>query len=141
LNIRIFYDEVDFRLSGWRKIKTLLEKVIRDEKKAPGDLNFIFTDDNLLKKINIKFLKHNYYTDVISFDYNEGDTLNGEVYISIETVKMNAKNYKVSYREELLRVMIHGLLHICGHEDGTPEERRQMKILEDHWLERFINEF
>jgi probable rRNA maturation factor len=141
LSVHIFYDEIDFRLKGWRKIRILLEKVIRDEKKVPGDLNFILTNDSLLRKINVKFLKHNFYTDVISFNYNEGDRLNGEVYISIDTVKENAKNYKVSYKEEVLRVMVHGILHICGFEDGTLEEKSMMKDKEDHWLKQFNNEF
>jgi rRNA maturation RNase YbeY len=134
LKIRIFYDNVDFRIKGWRKIKKLIEKVISKEDKISGDLNFILTNDSILKKINIEFLKHNYNTDVISFNYYDQNNLTGEIYISIETVKRNAKNYKVSYRNEMIRVIIHGVLHICGYEDRDDREKREMRKHEDFWL-------
>jgi len=136
LSINIYYDKIDFRLKGWRKIKKLIEKVISDEKKATGDLNFILTDDITLKKMNVKFLKHNYFTDVISFDYGVGKRMNGEIYISIDTVKRNALNYKVSYNSELVRVMLHGVLHLCGYKDKSFEEKNEMNRLEDSWLKR-----
>jgi len=134
LKIRIFYDNVDFRIKGWRKIKKLIEKVISKEDKISGDLNFILTNDSILKKINNEFLKHNYNTDVISFNYYDQNTLTGEIYISIETVKRNAKNYKVSYRNEMIRVIIHGVLHICGYEDGDDRAKGEMRKHEDFWL-------
>ena len=136
MSINIYYDKIDFRLKGWRKIKKLIEKVISDEKKASGDLNFILTDDITLKKMNVKFLKHNYFTDVISFDYGVGKRMNGEIYISIDTVKRNALNYKVSYNSELVRVMLHGVLHLCGYKDKSFEEKNEMNRLEDSWLKR-----
>jgi probable rRNA maturation factor len=135
LSVRILYDETNFRLRGWRKIRTLIEKVIEKEHKISGDLNFIITNDKNLKSINIEFLEHDYYTDVISFDYNYGNVINGEVYISIETVKSNSLNYNVSLKEELLRVIIHGLLHLLGYDDKTEEEKRVMREKEDQWLE------
>jgi probable rRNA maturation factor len=137
LSIRIFYDNIDFRLKGWRKIKKIIDKVIWDEEKVSGDLNFILTNDNILKKMNLKFLKHNYYTDVISFNYGNGKRIDGEVYISIDTVKRNAVNYEVSYNLELVRVIIHGVLHMCGYMDKSPEEKREMRKLEDLWLRVF----
>ena len=137
LKIRAFYDDTDFRLKSWRKIRKLIEKVICEENYLPGDLNYIFTTDSLLIEINKEFLKHNYYTDVISFRYNSGVDISGEVYISVDTVKENAKNYKVSYSEEVLRVIIHGTLHLCGYEDGTGEKRGIMKVKEDLWIRYF----
>jgi rRNA maturation RNase YbeY len=136
LKTDIFYDGVKYRLRNSRAVLKIIEKVIRDYKKPNGNLSIIFTTNDKILAINKEFLKHNYFTDVIAFDYSEGNNLNGEVYISLDTVKDNAYNYKVSFREELLRVMIHGTLHICGFEDGSNEEKERMHRLEDYWLER-----
>ena len=137
MSIKIFYDDVNFRIRNWRKIKVLIEKVIAEEGKIPGDLNFILTNDKILKEINIEFLQHYYCTDVISFNHEKKGLIAGEIYISIETVKVNAKNYKVSYNNELLRVFLHGLLHLCEYDDQTEAEKRNMRKLEDSWLEEF----
>ena len=94
MKIKIFYDNIDFRVRGWRKIEKLVKKVISKENKISGDLNFIVTNDKTLKEINNKYLKHNFNTDVISFNYEDQGNLFGEIYISIDTVKRNAKNYK-----------------------------------------------
>jgi rRNA maturation RNase YbeY len=107
-----------------------------EEKFIPGDLNFVITNDERLKEINIEFLKHNYFTDVIAFNYSENNRINGEIYVSLETVKRNAVVYKVSLRMELLRVMIHGTLHLCGYNDKTENERNVMKLIEDRWIIR-----
>ena len=139
MSIRIFYDDIPFRIKNWKKTKSLIEKVISGEAKALGDLNFILTTDKNIKEINIEFLKHNYNTDVISFNYGEENFITGEVYISVETVKKNAKNYKVSYNIELVRVLIHGVLHMCGYRDETSEEKVEMRRMEDSWLETFKN--
>jgi len=136
LKINIFYDEIEYRLKGIRNIKDLIKKVIMEEKFIPGDLNFVITNDERLKEINIEFLKHNYFTDVIAFNYSENNRINGEIYVSLETVKRNAVVYKVSLRMELLRVMIHGTLHLCGYNDKTENERNVMKLIEDRWIIR-----
>jgi probable rRNA maturation factor len=134
LKIKIYYDEVNYRLKSSKKALKLIEKVIRNEKKIPGDLLFILTTDEELIVINREFLKHDYFTDVIAFNNSVGKTVNGEVYISIETVKRNSNNYKVSLKKELLRVMIHGTLHLCGDDDKTGLERREMRKKEERWL-------
>ena len=134
MSIRVFYDEIDFRLKGWKKVKNIIEKVISDEKRISGDLIFILTNDRFIKDLNAKFLKHNYYTDVISFNYGNGKKVEGEIYISIDSVKVNAVNYKVSYNMELLRVIIHGVLHLCGHEDKSKKGRILMRRKEDFWM-------
>jgi probable rRNA maturation factor len=134
LSIRIFYDETDFRFKDWNRTVKIIKEVIGKEQKISGDLNFIITNDKNLKEINIEFLEHDYNTDVISFNYNEGKLINGEVYISIERVMDNALNYNVSLNEELLRVIIHGVLHLVGYDDSTEEERTEMRKMEDFWI-------
>ena len=138
MKIRIFYDDIIFRLPGSKNILKLIEKVIVKENKLSGDLNFIFTNDRKLIKINREFLNHDYYTDVIAFGYNENKKVEGEIYISVDTVKRNAGNYKVSLKNELIRVMIHGTLHLCGYSDNTEEKRAAMKNIEDKWLETYF---
>lgn len=134
MKIRIFYDNVKFRLKESKKVLNIIEKVIRREKKIPGDLIFVISNNKEIRKINKEFLNHNYNTDVIAFDYSDGSTLNGEIYISYEKVKENANNYKVSYWEELIRVMIHGTLHLCGYDDSTEEERKLMMERGEEWI-------
>jgi probable rRNA maturation factor len=135
LSIKIFYDEINFRVKDWRKIKGLIEKVISEENKISGDLNFIITDDVLLKEINIEFLKHNYLTDVISFNDSKENKISGEIYVSLNTVKANAINYNVSLSEELIRVFVHGVLHLCGYDDNESSKKEEMRRTENYWLE------
>jgi len=134
LSIKIFYDNTSYKVQSWRKIVAVLNEVIRKENKDPGDLNFIITTDHELRKINVQFLEHDYNTDVITFNYNDGKIVNGEIYISIDTVKANSLNYNVSLRNEIRRVILHGLLHLVGYNDKSNEEKIVMREKEDYWL-------
>ena len=102
--------------------------------KKIGEIHYIFCDDEKILEINRQFLQHDYYTDIITFDYCEGDTLSGDIFISVDTVTANAKEYSVSFDEELKRVMIHGILHLCGQNDKTADEQQEMRIKENNAL-------
>ncbi len=111
----------------------------------PDALSFIFTSNERLRLMNQEFLNHNYFTDVITFDYSEGNTISGDVFISIEQVKLNAERYGVSAEEEQRRVMIHGVLHLMGYGDASDEEKQIMRKKENEalnlWLKLSQNDF
>ncbi len=136
MSIRIFYDKEGIRLKGIRKLFDVIKSLITEENRIPGDISFIITGDSELKSLNIEFLAHDYYTDVITFNYNKGDIVAGEIYISVDTVALNAEEFSVTVQEELKRVIIHGVLHLVGMEDTTEEERQIMHEAEDKWLQR-----
>ena len=133
--VRYFNDGVSFQPEGKRKISQWLKQVAAKEGKKTGHLNFIFVSEEIILDINKKYLHHHHYTDVITFDQSAGNTVSGEMYISVDTVRSNAKAYRADFRNELLRVMVHGVLHLCGYKDQTASERRKMREKEDHYLE------
>jgi probable rRNA maturation factor len=137
LKIKFYYDKIKFRLRDTATIRKFLDKVIREEKLIPGDLNFIFTDDAEILKINNEFLDHNYFTDVISFGENAGDIVNGEIYISIDTVRNNAREFNTDIREEVIRVMVHGVLHLCGYDDMNEKDRDAMMKRQENRVVEF----
>ena len=134
---KIYYKNVKFRLRKTREIKNWIVQVIRSEEKEPGDLSFIFASDKYIKEISKEFLNHNYNTDVIAFDYKKGNVINGEIYLGINTIRKNAVQYKNTILNEVLSVMVHGVLHIIGYDDKTEIEKKKMKKMEDIYLEIF----
>ena len=138
MSIRIYYDQIKFRIRKLKEIKRFLDKVIRDEGRVPGDLLFILSDDDSVLNINREFLKHDSYTDVIAFDDSVGEIVSGEIYISIDTVRKNAREYGCSIMEETVRVMIHGLLHLCGYDDIHEKDRKIMLMKQELLVEQII---
>jgi len=132
----VHYLEEDRKATGFNRTVTRkwLHEVIRLEGKKQGVINYIFCSDEFLADINIRFLKRDYYTDVISFDYTEHDVVSGDIMISIDRVKENALNIGVSYIDELKRIMVHGLLHLVGYDDSTKELKAIMSSREDLYL-------
>ena len=116
------------------EVSAWVRQVAKSYGKVVGDVNYIFVDDETMLDINRRFIGHDYYTDHIGFDYSQGDALSGDIYISLDTVRSNATLYGVTFDEELRRIIIHGLLHLCGLRDKTDEEQKQMRQAEDKAL-------
>ena len=104
-----------------------IEKLILDEEKKVGNINYIFCDDEYLLKVNQDFLNHDYYTDIITFDYVKGKTISGDIFISLTRISENASTLSSSFEKELLRVLAHGVLHLCGYKDKSDEEEKEMR--------------
>jgi rRNA maturation RNase YbeY len=133
--------EVHFRLQGIRRLKNWISAVVTKEKKECGNLSFVFMDDQALLSHNQQFLGHDTYTDIITFDYREGKQVNGDILISVERVRENAGKFEVAFETELRRVMIHGVLHLCGYKDKKKEDQVVMRKKENAALRLFDKEF
>lgn len=129
-----FTFETDFELENQTNIKTWISDIITSEGFELGELLYVFCDDDFLHKLNVEFLGHDTLTDILSFDYKVGKQINGEVFISVERVADNAKDFKTDFDNELHRVMIHGILHFCGLKDKTEAEEEFMRKKEDEAL-------
>ena len=120
-------------------LKSFIEKRVKKEGLSIESLNYVFCSDKYLLEINKQFLDHNYYTDIISFDLSEvPGQLIGEIYISVDRVKDNAKTHGATFSEELLRVIFHGALHFCGYKDKKPSDVKKMRKMEDLWLTAYM---
>lgn len=138
MKIRIYYDKIKYRIRRTGELKKFLEKVIKGENYIPGDLIFILTGDESMLEMNRKFLNHDYHTDVISFDMSEEGRVNGEIFLGFETICRNALLYGTGVREELIRVMIHGTLHLCGYKDESRADREKMFGIQEKLLREYL---
>lgn len=129
-----FNYETEFKLLAKANIANWISKSIVNEAFKEGDVNFIFCNDNYLLDLNLKHLKHSELTDIISFDYSLRKIVSGDIFISIDRVRDNALIYGVKFKDELQRVIIHGILHFCGYNDKTKEDKRLMRMKEDYYL-------
>ena len=131
-----FNYETTFKLDNEDVISKWISSVITSEEFKQGDINYVFCDDDYLLKLNIEFLNHNTLTDIISFDESIGKILHGDIFISIDRVKVNAVKFKAPFLEELNRVMVHGILHYCGYKDKSEDDSKQMRNKENFYLKQ-----
>ena len=134
-----FNSYTDFDLNQKKKHKDWLSFVIKNENFNQGDLAFVFCNDSYLLDLNLKFLNHDTLTDVITFNYNVGRQINGDICISFDRVAENASKYKTVFSEEIARVMVHGVLHLCGYKDSTEQQKIEIRAKENFYLSELFN--
>lgn len=134
-----FNFETDFELKNSLNIQSWISEIIISEGFELGEIVYIFCDDGYLHKLNVEFLDHDTLTDILSFDYCVGKQINGEIYISVERVVDNSKDFNTNFEDELHRVMIHGILHFCGYKDKSDIEEQSMREKEDYSLKKLSN--
>ena len=137
---RIFFynEDVKYLLLKKRTIRTWLSFVAKEEGRGVEKISYIFCSDDFLLSVNEQYLHADYYTDVITFDYCEENRISGDIFISVDRVKENAKLYEQPFFREMLRVILHGLLHLCGYKDKTEKDEKKMREKEDYYLQKFV---
>ena len=136
--INYFFENIDKKNID-SNISIWLEDLILSENKKPGDINYFFCDDDYLLKVNQDYLDHDYYTDIITFDYVKGKTISGDIFVSLPRILDNASTLSQDSEKEFRRVLAHGLLHLCGYKDKTEEEESTMRQKEDFYINRYSN--
>ncbi len=131
--------DIPYVLKNKLKVRNWVKSILQAEGKTPGDITYIFCNDDYLGSMNETYLKHNTLTDIITFDYTEKEKYAGDIFISLERVTENAGSFKASFAEELGRVMAHGVLHLCGYKDKKADDQKVMKAKEDFYLLSFPN--
>jgi probable rRNA maturation factor len=134
LKINFRYDIEKFRLRDSKLLKRIISRIVSDAGLKGGVADVVITTDEKVYEINREFLGHDYFTDIITFNYNKGKSVNGEIYISAQRVKENAEKFGVALNSEIRRVIFHGFLHLCGYDDSTAEEKKRMSEMEEMYL-------
>lgn len=124
--IQYIAEEVKLPTIQKQKITRWIKDTAAVYDKKVGEIAYIFCSDERILEVNNQYLKHDYYTDIITFDYSEGSIISGDIFISVDTVRSNSEKFEVSFEDELQRILIHGILHLCGQADNTPELRAEM---------------
>lgn len=137
--VSYFTEDCKFAFKEKRLTSRWLKFVAESEAKRLGDISVIFCSDNYILDVNIKYLKHDYYTDIITFDYCEGNRLSGDLFISVDSVRENAAFYGTEFADELNRVIVHGVLHLIGYDDHTEEDIAAMREKENYYLSQRPN--
>jgi len=135
--IQYIAEEVELPVFPKQKVTRWIKETATAYGKKTGEIAYIFCTDKRILEVNNQYLKHDYYTDIITFDYSEGPVISGDIFISLDTVESNAVAFNVSMEDELKRIMIHGILHLCGQDDKTPELRLEMTRKENLALETY----
>lgn len=135
------FDNTSFSLRNRNTLKPFIAQIFATKKKKLGSLSYVFSTDRAVLKINRQYLNHDSYTDVIAFDLSDTDQIKGEIYISIDRVKENARTFNVTFPQELHRVIFHAALHLCGYQDKTTYHRAVMKAEENRWVTRYFELF
>lgn len=136
--VKFHTENISFNLRGKLVHRQWIQKWIGSNNAACGELNIIFISNKRIKRINQKYLNHDYYTDVITFDYSDGTRISGDIFISVDQVKINARRYQTEVEDELRRVMIHGVNHLLGYADGKEEEKEIMRRMENEALHLWL---
>ena len=134
MSIKYFNEDVPLTKIKKRRTSNWIKETILLEEKIVGDVSFIFCSDNYLLEVNKKYLTHDYYTDIITFDYVEGELISGDIFISTDRVKENAKEFSTTMENELNRILIHGILHLLGYKDKIKKDKELMTFKEDYYL-------
>lgn len=129
-------DKINFPKIRKGDIKNWIKRVAASYGKTIGEVNYLFCTDDKILEVNTQYLSHNFYTDIITFDYSEGDKISGDIIISLETVRTNSQKYSTDFTEELHRVIIHGILHMCGIDDKSETASLNMRKAENQALEQ-----
>lgn len=137
--INFFSESITFEISNASKLSDWIKSVIADNNKTLTTLNFIFTSDEEVHRINKQYLQHDTYTDIITFPMSDKAVIEGDIFISVDRVKENAKGLEVTFEQELHRVLIHGVLHLIGFDDVTPELKKEMRMQEDVCLQKLVS--
>ena len=137
--VSYFTEDIRFLFKQKRFTSKWLKFVAESEMRKLGDISIIFCSDKYILDVNLKYLQHDYYTDIITFDYCEGNTLSGDLFISIDSVRENATFYGTDFENELNRVIVHGVLHLIGYDDHTDEDVAVMRSKEDYYLSQRAN--
>ncbi len=132
--INYCFEDTKFVFNCKRANSRWLRLVADTELKTLGAISIVFCSDNYILDINQRYLQHDYFTDIITFDYCEGDTLSGDLFVSVDSVRENSVEYGTEFDDELNRVIVHGLLHLCGYDDHTEEQIKVMREKEDYYL-------
>lgn len=132
-----FFSENEFKISDEAKYEKWVSDIIESEGFSEGEISYVFCDDDYLLKLNKDYLDHDTLTDIITFNYNMGKQINSDIYISTQRLADNAKDFLVSFEDELRRVMSHGILHLCGLNDKTPQEEETMREKENEKMKMF----